>query len=180
MAPANAAVSMVLFMYLLLGVVPLMGVQKPNSIGYPQFNNSQHMCVISRHWFSLFSSIGGRTASMCQPSVPYRCAQSLAGNVVALMYAGGQLLESFAESRARREMTALLGRVAFNAMRYRDHGLEEVPIAAIGQGDRLLIRKGEIVPVDGYVADGVAILDLSALTGESLPKTQTLVCANSN
>jgi heavy metal translocating P-type ATPase len=97
--------------------------------------------------------------------------QSLAGNVVALMYAGGQLLESFAEGRARREMTALLGRVAFNAMRYRDHGLEEVPIAAIGQGDRLLIRKGEIVPVDGHVADGVAILDLSALTGESLPKT---------
>jgi cation transport ATPase len=38
--------------------------------------------------------------------------ETLAANVVALMYAGGQLLESFAEGRARREMTALLGRVA--------------------------------------------------------------------
>ena len=60
--------------------------------------------------------------------------QPLAGNVVALMYAGGQLLERFAEGRARREMTALLGRVAFTAMRYRDHALEEVPIEAISAG----------------------------------------------
>ena len=97
--------------------------------------------------------------------------ESLAGNVVALMYAGGQLLESFAEGRARREMTALLGRVAFTAMRYRDHTLEEVPIATIRQGDRLLIRQGDVVPVDGHVADGVAVLDLSALTGESIPKS---------
>ncbi len=97
--------------------------------------------------------------------------ESLAGNVVALMYAGGQLLESFAEGRARREMKALLGRVAFTAMRYREHTLEEVPIATIRQGDRLLIRQGDVVPVDGHVADGVAVLDLSALTGESIPKS---------
>lgn len=97
--------------------------------------------------------------------------ESLAGNIVALMYAGGQLLESFAEGRARREMTALLGRVAFTAMRYRDHTLEEVPIATIRQGDRLLVRQGDVVPVDGHVAGGVAVLDLSALTGESIPKS---------
>ena len=96
--------------------------------------------------------------------------ESLAGNVVALMYAGGQLLESFAEGRARREMTALLGRVAFTAMRYCDHTLEEAPIATIRQGDRLLVRQGDVVPVNGHVADGVATLDLSALTGESIPK----------
>jgi heavy metal translocating P-type ATPase len=97
--------------------------------------------------------------------------ESLAGNVVALMYAGAQLLEDFAEGRARREMTALLGRVAFSAMRYRDHELEEVPISAIRQGDRLLVRKGEVLPVDGHVAGGIAALDLSALTGESIPKS---------
>jgi heavy metal translocating P-type ATPase len=97
--------------------------------------------------------------------------ETLAGNVVALMYAGGQLLESFAEGRARREMTALLRRVAYAAMRYRDEVLEEVPIASIIQGDRLLIRQGEVLPVDGHVAEGVAVVDLSALTGESLPKS---------
>jgi len=97
--------------------------------------------------------------------------ETLAGNVVALMYAGGQLLESFAEGRARREMTALLGRVAYSAMRYRDGALEEVPIGIIRQGDRLLIRQGDVVPVDGHVADGAAVLDLSALTGESIPES---------
>lgn len=97
--------------------------------------------------------------------------EALAGNVVALMYAGGQLLEAYAQGRARREMSALLGRVAFTAMRYRDGGLEEVPTAAVRQGDRLLIRTGDVLPVDGHVAEGVAVLDLSALTGESLPRT---------
>jgi heavy metal translocating P-type ATPase len=96
--------------------------------------------------------------------------ETLAGNVVALMYAGGQLLETFAQGRARREMTALLGRVAHSAMRYRDQELEEVPISAILPGDRLLIRKGETLPVDGHVAESAASLDLSALTGESMPQ----------
>ena len=96
--------------------------------------------------------------------------ETLAGNVVALMYAGGQLLESFAEGRARHEMSALLGRVSRTAMRYRDSLLEEVPIEAIVPGDRLLIRQGEVIPVDGHVASGDALLDLSALTGESVPE----------
>ena len=96
--------------------------------------------------------------------------EPLAGNVVALMYAGGQLLENFAAGRARREMTALLGRVARTAMRYRDQALEEVPIAAITPGDRLLVRQGEVLPVDGHVASDAALLDLSALTGESMPQ----------
>ena len=96
--------------------------------------------------------------------------EPLAGNVVALMYAGGQLLESFAQGRARHEMTALLGRIARTAMRFRGSGLEEVPISAIVPGDRLLVREGEVLPVDGRVAGTFALLDLSALTGESVPQ----------
>ena len=93
----------------------------------------------------------------------------LAAVVVALMYAGGQYLESFAEGRASREMTALLARLPRSALRYRDGRLEEVALEAIEPGDRLLIRHGEIAPVDGRVAQGGAVLDQSALTGESLP-----------
>ncbi|MGV8831945.1 MAG: heavy metal translocating P-type ATPase [Devosia sp.] len=95
--------------------------------------------------------------------------EPLAGNVVALMYSGGQLLETFAAGRARHEMTALLGRVARTAMRYAGETLQEVPIAAIEPGDRLLIRHGEVLPVDGHVAGSKAELDMSALTGESIP-----------
>ena len=95
--------------------------------------------------------------------------ETLAGNVVALMYAGGQLLESYAQGRARREMTALLGRVAHTAFRYRGEALEEVAIAEIAAGDELMIRQGEVLPVDGRAVTGPALLDLSALTGESMP-----------
>lgn len=95
--------------------------------------------------------------------------EELAAAVVALMYAGGQLLEAYADRRARREMTALLGRVPRTCLRKQGGELQEVAIDAIVPGDRLLIRQGDIVPVDGTVASGVAVLDESPLTGESLP-----------
>ncbi|WP_029355417.1 heavy metal translocating P-type ATPase [Bosea sp. 117] len=97
--------------------------------------------------------------------------EPLAAVVVALMYAGGQYLETFAERRATREMAALVARAPRSALRYAQDGLSEVPIEAVKPGDRLLVRKGEVVPVDGRVADGIALIDLSALTGESLPVT---------
>lgn len=95
--------------------------------------------------------------------------QPLPGAVVALMYSGGQLLEAFAQSRARREMTDLLSRVSHRALRYRSTELDEVPIESVQPNDRLFIRTGDVIPVDGCVIRGTAVLDLSALTGESLP-----------
>jgi heavy metal translocating P-type ATPase len=95
--------------------------------------------------------------------------ETLAAGVVALMYAGGQLLEDFAANRARADMRALLARVPKTALRYDDGHLAEVAIDAIVPGDRLLIRQGDIVPVDGRITSGKALLDLAALTGESVP-----------
>ena len=95
--------------------------------------------------------------------------EQLAAAVVALMYAGGQYLESFAERHARREMTSLLTRTPRTAVRNRDGALEEIDIAIIEPGDRLLVRRGDVVPVDGVVGSGLAVLDQSALTGESIP-----------
>jgi heavy metal translocating P-type ATPase len=95
--------------------------------------------------------------------------EELAACVVALMYSGGQYLEGFAERHARREMTALLARVPRSAVRHRNGALEDIPIEGVAIGDRLLIRQGDVVPVDGTVASGIAVLDQAALTGESLP-----------
>ena len=95
--------------------------------------------------------------------------ENLAAAIVALMYAGGQYLETYAERTARREMTALLSRVPRTAIRHYDGQLEEVAIDVVSPGDRLLIRRGDVVPVDGTVAEGVGVLDQSALTGEPLP-----------
>ncbi len=96
--------------------------------------------------------------------------EALAGAVVALMYSGGQLLENYAQGQAQREMTALIGRVARIAQVYRGDVLTEVPIEALVPGDRLLIRASEIIPADGQVDGGSALLDESSLTGEPLPK----------
>jgi heavy metal translocating P-type ATPase len=98
--------------------------------------------------------------------------EELAAAIVALMYAGGQYLENFAQGRARRDMSALLARVPRSALRHQDGGLEEVMIETIEPGDRLLIRRGDIVPVDGDVGAGLAVVDQSALTGEGMPVQQ--------
>jgi heavy metal translocating P-type ATPase len=95
--------------------------------------------------------------------------ETLAAAVVAVMYAGGTFLESFAEGRARRDMRDLLSRVPRTATRHSNGGLEDIPLDQIAPGDRLLIRQGDVVPVDGTVASDTAFLDTSALTGESLP-----------
>jgi len=95
--------------------------------------------------------------------------ESLAAAIVAVMYSGGTFLETFAEGRARREMHHLLSRVPRSAARHRDGGLEDVPLDDVVPGDRLLIRQGDVVPVDGTVASASAFLDTSPLTGESLP-----------
>lgn len=99
--------------------------------------------------------------------------ESLAAAVVAVMYSGGTFLESYAEGRARREMHTLLSRVPRSAMRHRNGSLEDVPLDDVRPGDRLLIRQGDVVPVDGTVASERAFLDTSALTGESLPVRMT-------
>ena len=95
--------------------------------------------------------------------------ENLAASVVALMYSGGTFLERYAEGRARHEMHALLDRVPRSATRYAAAGLEEVDLDSLRPGDKLLIRQGEVIPVDGTVTSGPAMLDQSALTGESMP-----------
>lgn len=101
--------------------------------------------------------------------------ETLAAAVVAVMYSGGTFLEAFAEGRARRSMQDLLSRVPRTATRHRNGGLEEVPLDEIAPGDRLLIRQGDVVPVDGTLASEAAFVDTSALTGESLPDRKSVV-----
>jgi heavy metal translocating P-type ATPase len=95
--------------------------------------------------------------------------ETLAAAVVAVMYSGGTFLESYAEGRARRDMSALLARVPRTATRHRNGALEEVPLDDVAPGDVLLIRQGDIAPVDGLVSSDSALLDQSALTGEAMP-----------
>src|SRR5689334_278207 len=85
----------------------------------------------------------------------------LAGAVIALMVSGGQTLEDFASRRARRELTALVQRAPKTARRRRGDVIEEVAITEIEAGDVVVVRTGEVVPVDGAVTGGEAIVDES-------------------
>src|SRR5579871_4312350 len=93
----------------------------------------------------------------------------LAGAVIALMLAGGRALEDFAESRAKRELSALLQRAPRFIHRYDGAMLTDGAVEDVRRGDLLLVKPGEIVPVDGVVVDSTAILDQAALTGEAAP-----------
>ncbi len=92
----------------------------------------------------------------------------LAGAVVALMLSSGQLLEARAAARARHDLGLLASRVPRTAALLLDGGVVEVPLEQVRPGDRVLVRTGEVLGVDGRLC-GPGLLDESVLTGEPLP-----------
>ena len=97
--------------------------------------------------------------------------QELAGLVIGLMFSGGASLEAIASRRARRELTALVQRAPKVAQLRVDARLQQVPVEQVQAGDVVLVRTGEVVPVDGTVLTAEAVIDTSTLTGEPLPET---------
>jgi heavy metal translocating P-type ATPase len=95
--------------------------------------------------------------------------QNLAGIIIAIMYAGGNVLEDFAVARAERDLRSLIDRAPRAAHRRVGSTIEDVPIDQVAIGDNILVRGGEIVPVDGVVLSQSAIIDEAALTGEPIP-----------
>ncbi len=82
----------------------------------------------------------------------------------------GQVLELSARSRTGAAVRALLRLAPATARRVRDDGAEEdVPLDSVHVGDRLRVRPGEKVPVDGVVLEGRSAVDESMITGESIP-----------
>ena len=85
--------------------------------------------------------------------------QSLAGIVVAIMYAGGTVLEDFAVARAERSLKSLVDRAPRIAHRRAAQSVEDVPVEEVKVGDAILVRAGEIVPVDGLITSASAVID---------------------
>jgi Cu+-exporting ATPase len=93
-----------------------------------------------------------------------------AAAVITTLVLLGQVMELRARSRTGAAIRALLGLSPKTARRIGENGSEEdVDLAAVMPGDRLRVRPGEKVPVDGVVVDGSSAVDESMLTGESLP-----------
>jgi Cu+-exporting ATPase len=82
----------------------------------------------------------------------------------------GQVLELRARSKTSKAIRALLGLAPKTARLVRDDGTEtDVPLERVQVGDRLRVRPGEKVPVDGIVLDGATSIDESMITGEPIP-----------
>jgi heavy metal translocating P-type ATPase len=95
--------------------------------------------------------------------------QNLAGIIIAIMYAGGNVLEDFAVARAERDLKSLIDRAPRVAHRRVGSTIQDVPIDQVALGDNILVRGGEIVPVDGVILSRSATIDEAALTGEPIP-----------
>ena len=93
-----------------------------------------------------------------------------AAAVITVLVLLGQVLELRARERTGDALRALLDLAPRTARRLTGNGDEEVPLEEVAKGDRLRVRPGERVPVDGEIVEGRSAVDESMVTGESLPQ----------
>jgi P-type Cu+ transporter len=97
-----------------------------------------------------------------------------AAAVITTLVLLGQVLELRARSKTSRAIKALLGLAPRTARLIRDDGTEvDVPLEQVKPGDRLRVRPGEKIPVDGIVLEGTTSVDESMITGEPIPVEKT-------
>jgi P-type Cu+ transporter len=92
-----------------------------------------------------------------------------AAAVITVLVLLGQVLELRARERTSGAIRTLLGLAPKTARRITGHGDEDVAIDAIAVGDRLRVRPGEKIPVDGRIVEGLSFVDESMVTGEPMP-----------
>lgn len=93
------------------------------------------------------------------------------GVAVMLFYQIGELFQSYAVGRSRRNISELMDIRPDYANVERDGQLEQVDPDEVAVGDIIVIQPGEKVPIDGVIVEGQTMLNTSALTGESLPRS---------
>jgi Cu+-exporting ATPase len=97
-----------------------------------------------------------------------------AAAVITVLVLLGQVLELRARERTSGAIRALLDLAPKNARRIEEGGDVEIPLDRVVVGDRLRVRPGEKVPVDGVILDGRSSVDESMVTGESMPVAKTV------
>ncbi len=96
------------------------------------------------------------------------------GAAVMLFYQVGELFQSYAVSKSRKNIADLMDIAPKFAHREREGQLEEVDPSEVTEGSIIVVKPGERIALDGVVREGTSTLDTSALTGESLPRSVTV------
>lgn len=102
--------------------------------------------------------------------------------VVLIMLTGGDSLEDYASKQASKELNSLLNNSPQVAHKIEADGSKDISVNEIKVGDQVLVKSGELVPVDGHLLSGSVSLDESSLTGEATPvekKTGDLLMSGS-
>ena len=120
----------------------------------------------------LAGRLGVDAVAFVSMSAALLLGENLAAAVVAVMYAGGNLLEDFAVARAERDLKSLVDRAPRVAHRRIGDSFKDVPIYEVAIGDAILVRAGEVIPIDGVIMAASATIDEAALTGEPIPVTR--------
>ncbi len=119
---------------------------------------------------TLFPSVFPATLREHDGAVP---AYFEAAAVITVLVLLGQVLELTAREHTSGAIKALLNLAPKRALRVKPDGADEdVPVDAVVVGDRLRVRPGESVPVDGTLIEGRSAIDESMVTGESMPVTK--------
>lgn len=98
----------------------------------------------------------------------------LAGALIVLMLSGGEALEAYALRRARSSLSALAERAPRTAHIWQGDELVSVPAEDIEVGIEIVVKPGELVPVDGVVTTGASSMSEADLTGEPMPVRKTV------
>lgn len=130
-------------------------------IGYPVFLNVFRAALKGKVIAHTLMTLGVLAA--------FVIGQWVTAAVVAFFMRVGDYTERFTAEKARRALRHLVELAPQTARVLRGDHEEELPIDEIHNGDIVIVRPGEVIPVDGSVVDGKAIVDQGAITGESLP-----------
>jgi cation-transporting ATPase G len=93
---------------------------------------------------------------------------------LAFLFSISEALEEWAITKSRRGLRAVLGLVPDTSRVRRPAGDVEIPTGDVAAGDVLVVRTGERLPTDGTIREGASTLDVSAVTGESIPLERTV------
>ncbi len=121
--------------------------------------------VFDENFLMAVATVGAFSLALYQRSGDY-----LEAIAVMLFYQVGELFQSYAVGKSRRNIAALMDIRPDYANVYQDGKLVRVDPEEVAVGQVIVVRPGERMPLDGVVTEGVSSLNTSALTGESLPR----------